>query len=262
MNKIVAVLLSQILFVAQSFADTMTWCGLDNWNPWIYPSGDSYAGILIDQLEVFKKNNPSIQVQARVIKNWKRCQAEVENGNVSMILGAYKTPEREVIFDYLKEPSFINQSNLGVYAAEDNDKMNNIDTLDDLRSYRLGILKGDSYGKTVDVFIKSLSGREITEVNSKGQTLKMVSAKRLDYFFLPEGTLDLTIAENIKLFPELANVKFKKVFEVTQLIPAFNVFGKNIENYAKYSDLWLAAIQEYYNTVDIDAEIAKHKNVK
>ncbi|MCG7499218.1 transporter substrate-binding domain-containing protein [Vibrio sp. Of7-15] len=257
MNKLVAILFSLILFSAQSFADTITWCAFYNWPPWIYPSKGSYAGILIDQLEIFKKRNPDIQVEVRVIENWKRCQAEVERGRVSLILGAYKSPSREAVLHYLEETALINKSTVGVYTLEGNNKVGKVSTLDDLRNYKLGVIKGNSLGVEIDGYINSISSRRVIELSLQAQILKMTSVNRIDYFFL-EVELDEAVTESIVLFPELAHVKFNKVLEIHRETPAYYVMGKNSEQYSRYSGLLISAIREYYDTVDIEAEITRH----
>ncbi|RDH46217.1 transporter substrate-binding domain-containing protein [Zooshikella ganghwensis] len=151
----VFILCYQLASVNHSLADSLTWCAYYNWNPWIYPaSKDSYAGVIIDQLELFKKNNPNIDVKPIVIDNWKRCQAEVASGHITMILGANKTPAREKLYYYLPEPAFINFSTVGVYTSADNDKVDNINKIDDLRQFSLVMVRGNSYGSTVDNFVR------------------------------------------------------------------------------------------------------------
>lgn len=250
------------LLSTSAVAENLTWCAYFNWNPWIYPVSSGYAGIMIDQLELFKKNNPDITVQIRKIDNWKRCQAEVASGKVTMILGANKTPEREVIFDYLPEPAFLNVSTVGVYTAQDNTEMKNIQNINDLRNYQLAMVRGNSYGSAVDPFVKSLAGKEINELSSQAQTLKLVSVKRVDYFFLPVGTLEATIEKNLEKFPELADAKFKLVYEIPRSTPAFYVFGKNTGNYSNYADKWLATLKEYYSNVNFEDEVKRHKAQK
>ncbi len=244
----------------QSHADSMTWCAYYNWNPWIYLSGkDTYAGVLIDQLNLFKKTYPEITVEAKIIENWQRCQAEVASGNVTLVLGANKTPERQAVFDYLPEPAFVNVSTLGVYAAQENDNVTEITTLDHLRKYRLAMIRGNSYGSEVDPFIKSLAGDEINEVSSQGQVLTLVAMQRYDYFFIPDAALEKTITLHSEKYPELTDAKFKKVFEIKRATPAYYVFGKNTANYDKYAHKWLRVLEQYYTTVNREEEILRHK---
>lgn len=257
MNKLI-ILFSSLLFACHSVADTLSWCAYYNWKPWIYPKGNDYAGILIDQLDMFKQDNPKIQIKAEVISSWKRCQAEVENGNVTMILGANKTEEREKIYDYLKIPAFTNHSVLGIYTAKDNGKLNNINSLEDLRYFSFASMRGDSYGKEVDDYVASLSDDVVTQLNSRGQLLGLVGTRRLDYFIMTVGLLEETVAENVQSFPELATVEFKKISEVVRSTPVYLVFGKKTGNYDKYSDLWLSTINNYYKKVNIKEEIKRH----
>ncbi len=72
---------------------------------WVYPAGDGYDGILIEQLALLEKQH---QIKTQVIdrKNWKRCQVDVTNGQIDMILGANKTEEREKVLAYLEKPAW------------------------------------------------------------------------------------------------------------------------------------------------------------
>ncbi|MCX4025335.1 hypothetical protein H0A36_23085 [Endozoicomonas sp. SM1973] len=78
--------------------------------------GDHYEGILIEELALFEKEH-NIKAIPIVHKNWKRCQAEVENGRVDIILGANKTVEREKVFYYLSIPAFLNRSDVSAYTV-------------------------------------------------------------------------------------------------------------------------------------------------
>lgn len=175
-----------------------------------------------------------------------------------MILGANKTPERELLFDYLDQPAFVNESILGVYTATNNSSMDDISAIEELKNYRLATVRGDSYGSEVDSFNLSLSSKQKMELNSKGQTLKMVSAGRLDYFFLPEGKLEQTVAQSTGTYPKLKSSQFKQIFEIHRKIPAFHVFGKNSEGKSKYSERWIKALNKYYDEVNIAVEIQRH----
>lgn len=246
-----------------TLADSLTWCAYYNWNPWIYPiSKDSYAGVIIDQLVLFKRNNPNIDVKPIVIDNWKRCQAEVASGHITMILGANKTPAREKLYYYLPEPAFINFSTVGVYTSADNDKVDNINKIDDLRQFRLVMVRGNSYGSTVDNFVKSLIDNKMKEVSNQGQLLKLVKSKRFDYFFLPLGDLGSTIDKYRSQFADLEPSDYRLVYKISRATPVFYVFGKKRGFYKKYADKWIATIKEYYNTVNFDTEVARHKAAK
>lgn len=249
-----------LLVSANVTADTLSWCAYYNWSPWIYKTqNNTYAGIMIDQLDMFRKTYPEITIESKIISNWKRCQAEVANGNVTMILGANKTPEREAIYDYMPKPSFINVSIIDVYTAKNNKKVINIKTIDDLRRHKLAMVRGNSYGSSVDPYIASLAESEIHEVSSRSQVMQLVSVERYDYFFMPSGQLEPSIVKNVAKFPDLKTSQFKKVIEVPRSTPTFFVFGKGNGNYQKYADKWLNVINNYHKSVNIEDEIKRHK---
>ncbi len=84
------------IYLTSNAAERLTWCAYYDGKPWIYPINAKYDGVLIEQLTIFEKNN---NIKTTVIEDlpWKRCQREVEIGNIDMVLGAYKTKEREKI---------------------------------------------------------------------------------------------------------------------------------------------------------------------
>ncbi|OZG73793.1 hypothetical protein BTA51_08265 [Hahella sp. CCB-MM4] len=96
----------------------MSWCAYYQWHPWIYPSGNEYSGLLIDQLNLFQKLYPEIEVKPIIVDNWKRCQVEVARGDISIVLGANRTEDRERSLTFLDRLSFINRTTVAAYVAE------------------------------------------------------------------------------------------------------------------------------------------------
>ncbi|GGY47814.1 hypothetical protein GCM10011297_20820 [Bacterioplanes sanyensis] len=267
MNKFLLAFALWLPLASISSASTLTWCAYYDWAPWIYPveggveggEESDYAGILIDQLKLFKQNNPDIEVNASIIANWKRCQLEVATGKVTMILGANKTPEREQVFDYLEIPAFINKREVHAYAAANNSALQNISSLADLRPFRLAIVRGDTFGGMIDQHINSLPANRVTATNSHAQSLRMVSSRRLDYLFLQAGLIRDIIDQHLTDGSELTKTQFKSILTIPRETPAYHVFGKNTDGYANYATPWLETLKEYHATVDIEAEIARHK---
>ncbi len=75
MKLVVLLGLLLMSFSAQS-KDELSWCAYYNWAPWIYPKGNGYDGILIEELRQFEKDH-NITTKPVVIESWKRCQVEV-----------------------------------------------------------------------------------------------------------------------------------------------------------------------------------------
>jgi len=246
-----------LLFSISVHADTLSLCAYFNWSPWIYLKGGGYEGILIDQLAIFKEKYPTIKIEILEINNWKRCQVNVAAGDISMVLGANKTPEREKVFDYLPIPAFVNKSSIGAYTSK-----NSIDpvmSLDDLKKYTISFSRGDRFGAKVDSFIETLPARNVFEVNSFNQTIKLVGINRVDYFFIPDSSYKSTMLEHSLKYPDYKHLRFKKILTVQRETPVFYVFGKNTGNYEKFADKWLNVINLYYKNEVIENRIKFHK---
>ncbi len=239
-------------------AETVSICAFYNWKPWIYPKGDHFDGVMIEQLELFKENNPDINVEIKHIENWKRCQVDVAHGTVTMILGANKTPERELLFDYLPTPAFINETSVGAYTAADN-KIAPIHTLEDLKNYSLVMRRGNSFGIRLDTFINNLPSNKLHIVNAFDQAIKLVGIKRMDYFFAIESTISEILRDHHERFPKYSQLKFKKIHTVNRATPVYYVFGKRTGNYEKYAEKWLDVIAEYNHRFIIEQRIQYHR---
>lgn len=244
------------LFAINLRAETLSLCAYYNWSPWIYAEQGGYDGILIEQLELFREMNPDVVINIVKIENWKRCQLEVEQGNISMILGANKTPERENKYDYLRIPAFINRVSLGAYSLPKHIKP--VKSLEQLRTYRLGFARGDSFGEAMDRFVESLPKEKKNITNSIYQSIRMVALGRLDYFFLIDTNYKSTIREYNNKFTPIDPADFVKIYTHERIVPVYIVFGKGSGNFEKYADKWIDAINAYHNKVSIDERIAFH----
>ncbi len=243
----------------------LTWCAYFNWAPWIYPAGDGYDGILIEQLTLFEKQH-KIKTQAIDRKNWKRCQVDVVNGQIDMILGANKNSEREKVLAYLEKPAFINHSTVNAYALQHNNLVNQVEKLEQLKQYNLAINRGNSFGKTIDDFIASLEENKRRRLNTKKDIYKMILARRKDYLFSTEPNFQPTLNEYKETFPQLRQVKFKKIYSHKRHIPVFIVFTKKGHIYRDVNQLWLKTLEHYQASVNIKERInyhtAKAKNAR
>jgi len=246
-----------MVFPKDLHSETLSLCAYTNWSPWIYSKGGRFDGIMIEQLEVFKAQNPSINIEIQQIDNWKRCQLEVANGRITMLLGANKTAEREVDFDYLTIPAFINQSPVGAYALEG--IIAPVNSLEELKKYSLIMDRGNKFGKTIDSFIQSLTEENVLVVNSLSQSMQMVERERIDYFFTDDSTYKLTVKELNLRYPSRVKRKLQKIFSVPRSIPVYYAFGKKTDNYEKFSDKWMDAIKSYYKFFLIDDRIEYHR---
>ncbi|CAH0542919.1 substrate-binding periplasmic protein [Vibrio marisflavi] len=233
-------------------AERLTWCAYYDGKPWIYPINAKYDGVLIEQLTIFEKNN---NIKTTVIEDlpWKRCQREVEIGNIDMVLGAYKTKEREKLFSFSSEPVFTNISKIYAYSAVDNKKAIDIKNLDQLKELSVARVRSDSHGKVVDDFIASLPKNKVKDLNNHKQVIKRVISGQSDYFFYTESQLKLILQkENINIS------LLKKVFEVEDRAHAYLLFSKRSDKYQKYNDKYMNAVKEYYSQYNLEEQLKYH----
>jgi len=245
-----------IPFCIQS-QETMTWCAYYNWSPWIYATAEGYEGILVEELRFFEQEH-GIETKAVVIDNWKRCQLEVANGHIDIILGANKTPEREKILHYSSEPAFINKSTLSAYASIDNERVKMVKTLEGLKKYRLSMIRGNSFGGVVDNFVSSLDKTNLVVVNSHEQVLKLVALKRLDYFLSPDDSYLAMLEKYREEAPKLKEAHFKQIFSMQRETPAYIAFSKKGPTFSKFHGLWIKTIRDYYASVNVAERIEFH----
>jgi len=236
----------------------MTWCAYYNWAPWIYSSENGYDGILIEELRLFEKEH-KIKAKAVIINNWKRCQFEVAKGKVDIILGANKTPEREKILHFLKDPAFINKSGLSAYALLGNEKVQKVKAIEGLRRYKLSMVRGNSFGKVVNEFVSTLDKTNLWVVNSHEQVLKLVALKRHDYFFSNDASYISMLAKYRKIAPQLKKVSFRKIFSIEREVPVYIALTKKEGASRSLEAMWLKTIRDYHASVDVNERIEFHK---
>ncbi len=243
----------------------LSWCAYYNWAPWIYPVAEGYDGILIEQLTLFEKQH-KIKTLAIERKNWKRCQVDVANGQIDMILGANKTEEREKVLAYLEKPAFINRSEVNAYALQDNLRVTAVKSLEQLKNYKLAINRGNSLGKVIDTFIANLEENKRRRLNTKKDIYKMILAGRKDYLFSTEPNFQPTLNEYKETLPKLRHVKFKKIYTHHRQVPVFIVLSKKGHVYQDINKLWLKTLEHYQASVNIQERINYHtdkaKNIR
>ena len=248
-------------FILVSFSvhskDELSWCAYYNWAPWIYPKGDSYDGILIEELRQFEKDH-NIITKPVVIENWKRCQVEVGLGHVDMLLGAYITREREVILDFLKKPLFTNNKSLSAFSSVNNTRKGVINNLSDLAKLKLVDNRGISHGEEIDKFIDGLNEGNLLIVNSLEQVLQMVHFNRSDYFFSTDLGIKKLVDRYRENIFELELSNFKKIYTVVRETKAYVAFPKGIKPIENIEGKWIESLNNYYNSVDIQQRIDFH----
>ncbi len=225
----------------------LSWCAYYNWAPWIYPVAEGYDGILIEQLTLFEKQH-KIKTLAIERNNWKRCQVDVVNGNIDMILGANQTAERKKVMHYLEKPAFINRSTVSAYVLQGNKRVTAVENIEQLKNYNLAITRGNSFGKVIDSFIASL------EENKSRRIL----AGRKDYIFSTESSFQPALNKHMETLPKLRHAKFNKIYTHKRQVPVYMAFTKIGNIYQNMKPLWLKTLNHFEASVNIQDRIKYH----
>lgn len=123
----------------------------------------------------------NIEIDLKYEGSWGRVQAEVREGYVDMITGAFFTKPRTEYMDYIY-PKF-QGTNTAVWVNEDN--AFEFNEWNDLIPYKGITVINNSFGEEFDEFAKKQLS--IEEVGRLSQGLGMLSLKRIDYLIYEEN---------------------------------------------------------------------------
>jgi polar amino acid transport system substrate-binding protein len=188
MNKFIAIVISVLMLVGLSLAG----CGNDvvstinnnpkvyvatghpEWWPVMYRDTDKIAGLGADVLALIG-NDINVAFSCEYEGNWENAQQLVRDGNVDMLVAAYKTDERQQYYDfseaYITDPVALfvtNQSGM-IYSQ-----------WSDLIGKKGVAMSGDSYGNTFDQYIAT--NLTVERVGTVAEALAKLSNGEADYF--------------------------------------------------------------------------------
>jgi len=152
---------------------------------------------------------------------WARAQELVKNGNMDILMGCYKTPEREKVYSFSNEP--LGYAVTGIYSL--NDRVKKVSTLEELDNVHVCHLIKTSVDPNFD---KSTSIKK-TAVSTEVSCLKMLIANRVDAIAGSQFVFK-TLLKQIK-----ANVKLKTILTFNKT-PMYNAISKKINNHKKLKD--------------------------
>ncbi len=157
----------------------------DPWPP--YTIGQSgYAptgGIAVEYVTELFSRMEGVQLEMILIP-WKRCLAEVEEGNIDGVILALYSEERATYMQFSNEPYFINPISL-FYLKEKYPSGVQWETYNDLSPYRIGLLRGSS----VPELEKAAKDNIVT--------LDLGKTAELNFRKLAKGRLDLVVSNNL-----------------------------------------------------------------
>ncbi|MBI3285226.1 MAG: transporter substrate-binding domain-containing protein [Burkholderiales bacterium] len=136
------------------------------------PAGE-FTGLGVDILKALaKRNGDTLRFE---IYPWSRAQWMAENDQAQILVGPYKTPEREVRFSFARRAFYRDYMVFYVRSGSNLDWDGNYASL---RAYKVGVILGWVYGAQFDG-MRALLKPETA--NSLTNGLNMLNARRIDY---------------------------------------------------------------------------------
>jgi polar amino acid transport system substrate-binding protein len=144
-------------------------------SPTAYMKDGKPSGILVDVVtEAFRRTGEPFEIQ---LMPWARCLAEVRSGRVDGIFSVFKLPERTEFLTYTSVP-IITQV-LAFFVPADSDVKFDGD-IGKLARFRIGTIRGTSYGAKVDSALKTGVWSTVVETNNVDSLVGMLFLKRID----------------------------------------------------------------------------------
>ena len=170
-----------ILYSALSFADgeskKIVLCGHPDYPPVSWAEGGTITGLAPEVVKrVFRRFD--YEIDAKVVGNWKRCLRELELGRVDVAV-AYRTVEREQLFDFSREP--VIDDPMAIFVNRERPFL--FTDWDDLLGKTAGLMLGDSMGNEFDQFMKE--GLSVERVSEGVQNFNKLAREHID--FIPYG---------------------------------------------------------------------------
>lgn len=149
--------------------------GHPNWPPFSWQQGNviTGAGAEVTQLVMRELGLP---VVFRPTGNWKRAQAEVEAGNVDLLVAAYQTAARRQYMQFNMTP-FADDANV-IWVAKG--RSFTFKRWEDLIGRNGTAMLGESYGQDFDTYIEQKL--KVERVNTPQQNLQKLVMGRADYY--------------------------------------------------------------------------------
>jgi polar amino acid transport system substrate-binding protein len=143
--------------------------------PTAYMEDGRPTGILVDVVtEAFQRTGSQFEIQ---LMPWARCLAEIRSGRVDGIFSVFKLPERNEFLTYTSVP-IITQV-LAFFVPADSDAKFGGD-MSELGGFRIGTIRGTSYGIKVDSALKTGVWSTVVETNNIDSLVGMLGLKRID----------------------------------------------------------------------------------
>jgi polar amino acid transport system substrate-binding protein len=179
-----------VAILAVSCTDSQVYIGSGHpeWPPIMYRDGDLITGA---GAELVKKIAADLgfQIDIKYTGNWEEVQAKVKNGEVDLLVAAYKTSEREKYMDYSVAYTV---DPMVLYVKPGMDF--HYSFWSDLIGKKGVLTVGDSYGQMFDSYIQEKL--TTVRVNTIAEAFDMVKSGQADYFIYALYSGEKFLVEN------------------------------------------------------------------
>jgi polar amino acid transport system substrate-binding protein len=210
-----ALLFVALFFVSDGRAEPLSLITMD-YPPYTFQENGVLKGFQIEiALEAFKQMDQPITIK---IYPWARVIHMMKRGMADGVIGAYKTPERELFIDYPQTP--MDYGIVSLFVLKDS-SITFSGNLKELSDYRFCVVRGFSYGKTFDEAVRNGTIVQIREAPTIEESIKA---------FLVLGLKTILITEKYSCFYQLS--RLNKLNAVRELpvtigeIPNYIAFSK------------------------------------
>ena len=158
-------------------AEPVRYCDYPVYPPVSWSDGRQVRGLAPTVVrELFRRLGYETEIV--VLGNWKRCLLDAAEGRVDVVL-AYDSDQRDLGMRFSMEP--VMREEVAVFVNRQ--RPLHLEGLDDLASYRGGLLFGESYGQAFDRFV------------ARHQNIEWVSSSRQNFGKLIRGRIDFVVQE-------------------------------------------------------------------
>lgn len=175
----------------------------------MFRNGDAIDGVGPELVRMIF-SDLGIDVESRHLGTWDQALAQVLNGDIDMLVGAYKTSSRE---PFLAFSDAFSVDPIAVYVATGN--AFELDASWTALIGRRGIaMVGDSYGETFDTFAEA--NLDLVRVSTVAEGLALVESGQADYFIysLYSGEAYLKASGETAKFESLSTLIHEEPFHL------------------------------------------------
>ena len=224
--------------------------------PYEYSEGGTVKGVAVEIVkEVFKRMDVPITIN---ILPWKRALDQVRSGKTDAIFTIFFNKERATFLTYSNE--VLIEQVVSLFANKEfHSKVNYKSQLELLGPYRIGGVRGISYGREFDSALKNKGIQPLKLVNNGSQSFKMLLSNRVDLVIsnrlgaifilrkMNSVSRVVELAPHIDSVPSFLAFSKKSKFKVLQM--KFDIHLKEIKKDGTYT-----GIVSKYGQKEVDGE--------